>query len=243
MSLSISQSTTAMGPLLTTGFLGVGGTPPYAYSLLAGGPGGSINPVTGLYTAPATVPVNPAQSYETIQVTDALAATATAQVLIGSHIQLFCDIIQNQMGIANDHIYLWDQKIFQPTDSNLYVAVAVMSEKVFGNTTQGVPPNSLQYCNVMAVMSIDAISRGPAARDQKEQIVMALQSDYAQRQMEMNSFSIGRLPVGFTNISNLDGAAIPYRYNISVNMQYTVPRTVSIPYLDTFAQPTVYINP
>jgi len=104
-------------------------------------------------------------------------------------------------------------------------------------------PNSQQYCNVNAMMSIDAISRGPAARDQKEQIVMALQSDYAQRQMEMNSFSIGRLPVGFVNLSYQDGAAITYRYKIDFNMQYAVPLVKSVPYFDTFTQPTVYTNP
>jgi hypothetical protein len=156
------------------------------------------------------------------------------------------------MSIPNDHIYLWDQKIFQPSDSNLYIAVGVHSCKVFGNNNSpgivmGDPDWSLQFqsVNMMATLDLDLISRGPAARDRKEEVIMALNSVYSERQQDSNSFSIGRIPAGarFQNLSLIDGAAIPYRFRISVNMQYTVTKTSAVDYFDDFEEEEITTNP
>lgn len=252
MSLSISQSVTAIGPGLTTGFLGIGGTSPYSYSVLPGGAGGTVNASSGLYTSPAQVNSNAAQAYDTIRVVDSASPTpavAYSQILVGSPIQLFCDILTNQMGLSPSRAQLWDQKLFMPTDSDLFIAVRVLKVRPFGNTVQydgtGSGLNANQYCNTQATLSVDLISRGPAARDQKEQVVMALNSQYAESQMELNSFYIARLPIAgqFTDLSLVDGAAIPYRFNFSVNIQYTVKKVVAVSYFNTFQQPTVYTNP
>jgi hypothetical protein len=88
-----------------------------------------------------------------------------------------------------------------------------------------------------AVLDLDIISRGPDARDRKEEVVMAFNSTYAQQQQEINSFYIGKLPPGakFINLSEIDGAAIPYRYRISTVLQYTVTKTTPIQYYSSFS--------
>jgi hypothetical protein len=238
--LALTRSLSAVAVNLTSSFLGAGGTPPYSYLVLPGGAGGVINSSTGLYTAPAVVSSNPNHLYDTIQVTDSLSATATAQILVGTPLLLFCDIIQSEMALAIGRVYLWDQKIMQPTDSGLYVAVSVPSCKPFANTLQsdgsGSGLNSVQAVNMLATVDIDIISRGPDARDRKEEVILALNSVYCQAQQEANSFLIGKLPAGstFLNLSQVDGAAIPYRYKISVNMQYAVINTKGVPYYDRF---------
>jgi len=248
MSLSLAQTLTAIGPGLTSSFLVAGGTGPYTYSVRPNGAGGTINS-SGLYTAPASVGETPQTLYDTIQVVDSTTPTplsATATILVGTPLLLFCEIIQNQLGLAQGRVYLWDQKVFQPTDSGLYVAVSVPSCKPFANNTSyDGNGNAIQSVNMLATVDIDIISRGPAARDQKEQVMLALMSDYSQLQQTANSFLIAKLPPGsrFLNLSNIDGAAIPYRYKISVNMQYFVTKTQATPYYNTFAQPTVYTNP
>ncbi len=244
MTLTLTQSMTALTINLTSSFQGVGGALPYTYSVEPNGAGGSINAATGIYTSPAIVPAA-AQSYDTIMVVDNVGNTATAQILITSYIGLFCDIIQNQMSIPNDHIYFWDQKLFQPTDSNLYVAVSNPFCKPFSSALKyDGTGNSVQNLNMSAVFDIDIISRGPAARDQKELVVMALNSQYSQLQQTANSFFIGTLMYGgrFQNLSMVDGAAIPYRYKISVQVQYTISTTQATPYFDTFATPMVAVN-
>lgn len=247
MSLTLTQSVTAIGPTLNAYFLAIGGSSPYVYSVRAGGAGGSIDASSGMYTAPSAMPEDPNQITDTIQVRDNSGAVATAQILIGTPLLLVCDIIQHEMGLDSNHIYLWDQKIMQPTDDGLYVAVSLPQCKPFGNNITYVGNNgfqALQSVNMMGILDIDIISRGPAARDQKELVLMSLMSQYSETQQEANSFHISRLPNGshFINLSEVDGAAIPYRYKISMGFQYLVNRTVDVPYFNQFQSPTVVVN-
>jgi hypothetical protein len=249
MTLSLTQNFTAIVPGATFAqFVAVGGTAPYTYSVLAGGAGGSINTSSGAYTAPPVMsPYPPAGLYDTIQVIDSLSAMAASQILVGTPLFLVCDILQTQLGIANDHIYLWDQKVFQPTDSNLYLAIAMTAPKPFSNNNLPLSTGiqAYQYVNMYARLEIDIISRGPAARDQKELVLLAFNSVYSQQQQDANGFYIGKLPImgGFINLSQIDGAAIPYRYKISYAMQYQVNLTQSVPYYDTFQPQQIYTNP
>lgn len=247
MSLSIAQSLTAISPGITSSFLAAGGTPPYEYSVRPNGAGGSIDS-TGIYTPPSQVGETPQTMFDTIQVEDSStpALIATSQILVGSPLLLFCDIIQNQLNLPQGRVYLWDTKVMQPTDSGLYIAVSVPRCKPFANNNRfDSNGNSNQYVSMQATIDIDIISRGPAARDQKEQVILALNSYYAQSQQEANSFFIGKLPANsaFINLSGIDGAAIPYRYKISVNMLYTVSKTSAEPYFDTYQTPSIISQP
>jgi len=251
--LSLTQSKTALAINLMASFLAAGGTPPYTYSVRANGAGGTINSSTGIYTAPAVVNAGvygaPKQIYDVIQVLDNAGNIATAQILVGTPLLLFCEIIQNQLNLPNGRVYLWDQKIMQPSDSGLYIAVSVLSCKPFSNTNKfdgsSANSNSDQSVNMYAQLQLDVISRDTEARDRKEEVIMALNSNYAQTQQEANSFYIGKLPPGsqFVNLSSQDGAAIPYRFNISVAMQYFVTKTVAVQSFDTFQTPQVNTNP
>ncbi len=254
MSVTLAQTLTAVGINLTSSFGASGGTAPYVYTLRPNGAGGTINSSTGLYAAPAVLPVAAVNSitgtylapnfYDTIVATDATGLTATAQILVGDALLLFCDIIQTELSLPLGRVYLWDQKLFQPTDNGLYVAVSVISCRPFGNTTSytsGTGLSSVQSVNMFAQLQVDIISRDSSARTQKEFVLMALMSDYAQRQQQANSFLIGRLPPGsqFNNLSSPDGAAIPYRFTIAVGIQYFVTNTQATNYMVPSASPTV----
>lgn len=254
--LVLSQTKSAVGAGLTASFLATGGTSPYTYSVLSmNAAGGTIDSTTGIYTAPSTAPIDPEFQYDTIQVTDSTipaSLTTTSQILVGPPLLLFCDIIQNQLGLANGRVYLWDQKIFQPSDNGLYVAVAVVSCKPFSNNIQpaiisSVPDwsQSAQYTNFLAQLDVNIISRDTSAVLRKEEVLMALNSTYSEQQQESNSFLIGRVSPqgGFKNLSMVDGAAIPYRFNISINMQYVVTKQQPIDTFGTFSAAQVTTNP
>lgn len=253
MSLSLTQSKTALAVNLTASFLGVGGTSPYVYSVRAGGAGGTIDSATGVYTAPPVVNDGsygpPKKLYDTIEVQDSLSAKATAQILVGNPLLLFCEVIQKELGLANGRVYLWDQKIMQPTDAGLYVAVAIVSCRPFGNSNEyngaGAGLLSIQSVNMYAQLQIDIISRDAEARDRKEEVLLALASDYAETQQEANSFLIGKLPPNsqFLNLSSPDGAAIPYRFTIGVSMQYFYTKPKDVGYFDTFQDVAVTTEP
>lgn len=243
MSLSISQNYTAIAPGRTALFLADGGTPAYSYAVLPGGAGGVISS-GGRYTAPAVMGSTPSTLYDTIKATDSHGIIETARILVASPLFLFCEILQKELGLDDGRVFLWDQKIFQPTDNDLYISVSVQGCKAFANTTA--PASSgwdaaTQSVNMLAALDLDIMSRGPAARDRKEEIILALNSVYAQAQQEANSFYIGKLPAGgrFTNLSAIDGAAIPYRFRVSVNLQYAFTKTKAVPYYDTFADAAI----
>lgn len=242
MSLSLLQNATAMATNLTLPFEAINGTPPYVYSVVPGGAGGSINPSTGIYTSPDTT------GADTIMVTDSLAATATADITIGSALQLFCDVIKQGMGLDDDQIWLWDQKVKIPNDYRLYIAVETLSCRPFGNTPKfrGNEVDQLkdvQSANFQATLSVDIFSRDTSARDRKEEVILALNSNYSQSQQELNSFRIFTISGRFVTLNEVDGAAIPYRFNISVNIQYFVYKTISIPFFDTFNEPQNNVDP
>lgn len=242
--MTLTSSATAIAPGRPAFFLASGGTEPYVYEVLPGGVGGTIDASSGEYTAPVG-----STGTDTIQVTDDDAETLTLPILVANPLELVCDIIKTEMDIDDDHIYLWDQKIMQPKDSDLYIAVGIESCKAFGNTNRQVGSDedfeSQASVNMLATLSIDLISRGPDARDRKEEVLLALNSNYAQNQMAGNSFYVAPLPAGakFVNLSELDGAAIPYRFRISVQMQYFYTKTKSVPYYDEFSEAEVTTEP
>lgn len=227
-----------MGVNLSVPFGVTGGTGPYAWGILSGN--GTIDPSTGEFTSPGS------QEVDVVQVTDSLSATATYTIQVCTPLMLVADIIQTSMGLSQGQVYLWDQKINIPIDSRLYIAVGVTNSKAFGNSTKYVGTDddftAVQSVNVLDLLSIDILSRGLAARDQKELILLALNSPYAESQMELNSFYVAPQSTNFINLSQIDGAAIPMRFQIAVNLQYFVTNQSNPPYFDTFVNPPTVVT-
>lgn len=230
--MTVLQNATAIGFGLTVPFLGVGGTPPYSYAVVPGGAGGTIDPVSGLYTSPNI------SGEDIIEVTDSLLATASASISVLSAIQLFCDILEYELDLDDDQVVLYDQKFNIPNDSRLYIAVGVLTSKPFSNNNAALATlpglDESQSVNVHAILNIDLYSRSTEALDRKEEVVMALKSVYAQQQMNLNAFFIGSIPTTFVALNQEDGAAIPYHFSISVGFQYKVVKSKPIEYYDTF---------
>lgn len=246
MPITIAQTKTALAPKNIASFLAEGGVGPYTYAVQPGGAGGSIDGATGLYTAPDSMQLDPSKVFDTIVATDSNLETGTTTIMVGQALLLFCEIIEREMSLDNNHVFLWDQKIFQPTTAGIYVVIGCPSVKPFGNNFRQSPDGSQneQYISVMATLDINVISRDNSAIFRKEEVLLALASQYSQFQQEGNSFNIGRLPAGdhFKDLSGIDGAAIPYRFQISVNIQYTVAKTKPIDYFDQFETPEVVPN-
>lgn len=235
MSVVITQTVHALIPNLSIPFGVSGGTAPYIWSISVNASGGSIDSSSGEYTS------GPNTGVDTVLVTDNLSATASYQMQVCTPLMLVADIIQTAAGLSNGQVYLWDQKINIPTDSRLYVAVGVVNSQPFGSTKAYIGTDdvftAVQSVNVLDTVSIDILSRGPAARDNKELVLLALNSPYAESQMELNSFFVAPQSMNFVNLSEVDGAAIPYRYNITVNLQYFVTLSTNSSYYGSFVNP------
>lgn len=236
MSLELLQATDSVSPYAVIAFEGDGGVEPYVYSVVSGG--GSINASTGIYTAPGSTAV------VVVKVTDDDDVEATATLNVRSPLELFCEVIKEEMELEDDQVFLWDQKFNVPNDSRLYIAVGVLTCKPFSNINYlNSAGQSVQEVNMQATLSVDIMSRNTSALTRKEEVILALQSNYAQSQQEINSFYIGKISSSFVNLSQEEGAAIPYRFNISVNIQYFSTKIKTVPYYDTFEGPEVTTEP
>lgn len=240
--------TLALGPGLETSFQASGGVEPYSYAVAPGGAGGTIDAITGEYKAPASLSMLPSALYDKIIATDADLETAEVSILVAHPLLLFCEIIQKCMGLAAGRVYLWDQKIKEPKDQDIYVVVSVVSDRPFGSkSVLDKDGNQVQVVNQNSLIDVSIKSMGPGALYRKEEILMALASFYSQAQQERNSFRIGKLPSGgrFVNLSTPDGAAIPYQFNISVQMQYGLIKSGQTDYFDDFSDvgPQVKVQP
>ncbi len=240
MSLSLTQSATATGANGSVSFLGIGGSPPYTYAVIPyNGAGGSINTSSGAYTGPASIYTNPLNQYDVVTVTDSLGAVTQSRILVGSPFLLFCDILQNQMNLPNGRVWIWNSKIFEPIDDNLFIILSIASTKIISNSNVPTPTDigmsETQSASCAALIDIDIKSRNTSAMDRKEEIVLAVQSVYAEQQMEANNFSILRNTTdGFRDLSGLDGSAIPYRFRASFKIFYATYKITQIEYFDTF---------
>ena len=219
------------------------GIAPYTWSIKAGGIGGTVDS-NGLYTAPAN-----AIGVDTVIVTDSTPTTpltASYDVFVGSPLHLLCDIIQTRLGLASDQVILFNNKFTVPNDSRLYVAVSPLTPRVFGSSNKydpNQPSNSLQSVNVVCPCDVAIYSRSTEALLRKEEVVMAFDSNYARNQQAVNSFYVGKVSPNIVTIKGIEGSAIPYFFNIQVNIQYRSILTVHDAYFDTFDSVDVKTNP
>jgi hypothetical protein len=248
MSITIQQTKTALTPNLTASFLAAGGTAPYVYSVQGGGAGGSINAVTGIYTAPATVNLPPNSQIDTILVTDDNGDTATATIMVGSALDMLLDVIQKFMGLDNEHIYYYNQKGFQPENDSLYIVLKIVNLKPYSNRrfpagVNGGGEVSGQTVNTAALIDVNIFSRSMEAVYRQEEVLMALKSFYSQNQQVANSFKLPSIPNGFVDISEQDGAAILFRFVCSISVLYSKSLKQDVDYFDGVLTPEITLQP
>lgn len=243
--LTILPLKSSLRPNRSTPFSGSGGTGPYSYEVIAGGAGGTVD-ADGVYTAPQTLGNNPAKTTDTIRVTDSAAPTpaiADALALIQNPLQVLAGILQEELNLTDGRVYLWNQKIFEPTDQGLFIAIKALVPKPFGVTNAiDADGNEVQSVNMCVNTTIDLISRDLSAFNRQAEVIMALSSLYSEQQQEANAMYIAKLSNNFVNLSDLDGAAIPYRFQISVNVQYSEVKTKAAPYYNSFEAPEVTVD-
>ena len=244
----ISQTAFAVAPGISASFLASGGVAPYLYALIdENAAGGSIVQATGKYSAPVVWNSNPRNTFDTIEVTDANGEKATAKIQVGPPLKLFMEILQRELSLPADRVILFNQKIEQPKDAGIYIAVSVLNSKVFGNTNRPTESGGIfiseQYISVADTIGVDIFSVDNSALFRKEDVLLALGSNYAERQQNTNSFQISKIPRGLANISGVDGTHIPYRFHFDLVIQYAYKKSSNIDYYDTFEQVSIVTNP
>jgi hypothetical protein len=222
-------------------FEATGGVEPYVYSLVAGGDGGSINSSTGLYQAPFST----SKGFQIVRVTDATPVTpqvANFTLNFLNHLQIIADIISTQLGLADDQVYIYNQKFNVPKDNRMYVAIKLGAQKVFGTSSKYIGTQEMNSINMQATVTIDVISRSLEALNRKEEIFVSLVSQRSQQIQNQNAFRIAQVASSFVDLSGIEGAAIPFRFNIAFNILYAKRFLVNVEYFDEFPDLEIETN-
>lgn len=215
------------------------GIEPYTFSIvpdLVTGAGGSIDS-SGIYTAPQK------EGVDTVRVEDANGDAATFRIGVGSPLKIVCDIIAKSMDLGADQVFIYNSKITPVKDSRLYIAISPLTSRTFSNSNKMIDGVENVSVNVFCPLDIMIYSTSKEAILRKEEVVMALNSNYSRQQQELNCIYVAPNTGAIVPISQNEGAAIPYAFNITANIQYVSRKYKVVDYYDSFSDHEIITNP
>ena len=163
--------------------------------------------------------------------------------------KILVDIIQHELSLPLNYgttskgdvipsVIIYSQNIKLFNTDKLQITVKTVSQSLFSNRNHTKEVDGvfteIQDINESRIMQIDAYSRNNDARDRFWEIQMALNSIYAQQQMDLYNFKISTISSA-QNISGIDGGSDINRYSITFTVLLHQHKEKSINYYDNFA--------
>lgn len=127
-----------------------------------------------------------------------------------------CDILKKGMNLADDQIWIYNQKIDIPNDKRLYVVVSLKNETVIGNnidtenTEYG--QDEVIWTNLLTDVGIELFSYNVNALNNRYKVLSSMRSTYSVQKQEELNCNIGRKPVTFFDSSFLAPSARLYSF-------------------------------
>lgn len=134
--------------------------------------------------------------------------------------QLIVDILNREMNMPANAVWVRDQNKTIPGDQGLYISVGIVSAQMLSNTAemQLIDSVETQVCTVQQQenVQIDIFSNSTAGLTRHWEVIAAMQSFYSQQIQEANNFKIFRIPRNFIDTSSAEGGSILKRYTITI---------------------------
>lgn len=145
---------------------------------------------------------------------------------------------KNSRGDVIPCIIIYAQNIKLFNTDKLQITVRTVSAHDYSNRIEYIPNaegglTEVQDINQSRMMQIDVYSRNNEARERFWEVSAALTSTYAQNQMEVYQFKIGRITNGI-NISGIDGGSDINRFTLSFNVLIHFQKSKPVAYYDKF---------
>jgi hypothetical protein len=132
-------------------------------------------------------------------------------------------ILLAEMGIQDDHLSIYDQKWVIPPFEDMFIVLEYRNGIPIGNNNyfdtscaDGIP-REVQLVNKLEKIVVGVFSRNDEAMYRKDEVAMALMSQYSQLIQEGYSFKIARV-MPDEDLSFLEGTAMLKRYDIEVSV-------------------------
>jgi len=145
-----------------------------------------------------------------------------------------CSIIQGYLDLENGQVYLRQEKISLPKDFKFSISVGFIgSGRSLGTTRRGTTSETVSTTMAHNVV-IEIYGRTFDVLTKKDEIILAVNSSLSMEIQQKNGFYIAPNPSTQNDLSGLDGAAIPYRFQLTFPIQYKVEKTKTQSYYASF---------
>lgn len=156
-----------------------------------------------------------------------------------STLTLMCSVLKNELGLASDQIWIYNQKIDIPKDGRLYVIVSQVDSKQFAaGKYHSYTPNvaATTHQHTQETIRIDLLSSTSLALDKVQDVIGAFSSDYAEEIANANGLRFPRLPTSVLDTSATEVTQQLFRSTIELKIlrAYTQSKTAS--YYDSFSR-------
>ena len=170
-----------------------------------------------------------------------IAPKQTESTLTTKHpINVLWDVMVRSLGLDEDRVNIYNQKFKIPTDDGIFIAIGLLGAKCYRSRSENVVQNSGAYgealmLNVQESYTIDIYSKSEQAFFRKEEVLMALSSQYCRNKMEQYGFQIARIPKAFNDVSDTEGAARLYRFTTDITVLAWYRKEVAVDYYNSFS--------
>lgn len=162
--------------------------------------------------------------------------------------KILVDIIKHELNLPDNYgktsngdvipsVIIYSQNIKLFNTDKLQITVRTVSQRVWSNRSQFTEIDGefteVQDINESRMMQIDCYSRNNDARDRFWEIAAALNSTYAQQQMDLYNFKIGTM-TNSQNTSGLDGGSDINRFTTTFNVLTHQQKQTPVEYYDKF---------
>lgn len=137
--------------------------------------------------------------------------------------QVIVEIINRQMNMPANSVWVRDQNRKIPNDDNLYIIVGMVDSRVISNNSEMIErdvegtPTQFEVTSAQTLenIQIDLFSRSNDAILRKVEVITSLGSIYSKQKQEENNFKIFRLSKTFVNSSIAEGGSQLNRYTLA----------------------------
>ena len=140
-------------------------------------------------------------------------------------------ILINQIDIRPEYVNIYDEKWTIPPIDNMFITIEYRNARTIANRNifdaSVTPPIEWQELNMLENIVVGVFSRNLDAQLYKEQVLMAVRSQYAQYLQEQYAFKIARAG-NIQDLSELEGAAMLKRYDIELSVYTWYERTITV---------------
>lgn len=169
----------------------------------------------------------------------------TTAMPVKEPIKVLAEILKVEMALEDGQIMLGLENWVIPPNTGLYIALFYGPDTVIGAESDFDPETNdeIQSAAMLHTINIDALSFDSSARLRKQEIVMALNSIFAQQQLEANLMRIGHLPQSFVPVPELEETKQLNKYRLTFAMNALHQKVKPVTYYDDFPEPQILTNP